>query len=154
MGFRLIGLPSGHFRHLAFLSDAELKERSVLRLSAEPGFPCRVTLRDADVGAPVLLLHYYHHGVVSSPYRSSGPIFVSEGNNETAVFENDIPGEMRERVYSARSYGADGFMVDGRLATGTELEELLEQMLRPERVEFIHLHHARRGCFACRVERQ
>lgn len=152
VGFRLMGLPNGQFSHLASLSDAELRAQNIIRMPAQAGFPCRVTLRDVAVGSSALLLHYFHHDA-RSPYRSSGPIFVSEGEHETAEFVNFIPAEMRDRLYSARSYDADGFMVDGQAAPGTELEGLLDEMLGGERVEFVHLHHARRGCFACQVER-
>jgi hypothetical protein len=153
VGFRLKGLPSSLFSHLADLSDAELKAQNIIRIPAEPGFPCRITLRDVEIGAPALLLHHFHHDVATSPYRSSGPIFVSEGQHQTADIDNEIPTEMRGRLYSARSYDSNGFMVDGKTAPGTELESLLDDMLNAERVEFVHLHHALRGCFACRVER-
>jgi hypothetical protein len=147
-----MGLPNSQFSHLAGLSDTELRAQNIVRMPAQPGSPCRVTLRDVEAGSSALLLHYIHHNV-ESPYRSSGPIFVSQGEHEAAHFENFIPSEMRGRLYSARSYDSEGFMLDGQAAPGTELEDLLDEMLSAERVAFLHLHHARRGCFACRAER-
>ena len=152
MGFRLVGLPGAQFAELAALSDAELRNRNMVRVRAEPGFPCRVTLRDVEPGESALLLHYYHHDA-PSPYRASGPIFVTEGRHEAAVFTDTIPPEMRGRLYSARAYDAEGFMVEGDTAPGDQLEELLNCLLDADGVEYVHLHHARRGCFACKVER-
>lgn len=152
MGFKLSGVPSAQFSHLFGMSDEELRSRNIVRMQAEPGFPCRVTLRDVEQGTPALLLHYRHHDV-PSPYSSSGPIFVSEGHHPPAQFQNYIPSEMRSRLYSARAYDDDGFMLDGETVEGTDLEVFLEAMLAREGVAYVHLHHARRGCFACRVDR-
>jgi hypothetical protein len=152
MGFRLTGLSSARFLHLSEMTDAELRDMNVVRMRAEPGFPCRVTLRDVQPGAFTLLLSFAHHDV-HSPYRSSGPIFISEGCHETGTFEDSVPPEMRDRLYSLRAYDADGFMTEGQAAPGTELESFLDRMLDDEKVAYVHLHHARRGCFACRVDR-
>jgi hypothetical protein len=152
MGFRLTGLSADTFGHLADLSDAELRDQHVVRMRAEAGFPCRITLRDVEPGAFALLLNFPHHDV-RSPYRASGPIFVSEGRHETGVFENEVPPEMRSRLYSGRAYDADGFMIEGDAVPGTELESLIERLLNAGNVSYLHLHHARRGCFACRVDR-
>lgn len=152
MGFRLRGLEPSKFRHLFGKTDAQLKQQHAVRLAAEPGFPCRVTLRDAEPGEPVLLLNYAHHEA-STPYRSSGPIFVREGKHEMAEFENSVPPEMRGRLYSARAYDSEGFMIDADVAEGTALEALIERLFSDERTAYLHLHHARRGCFACTVER-
>lgn len=152
MGFRLVGLGGAQFAGLTGLTDTALWNRNIVRMPAQPGFPCRVTLRDVEPGESALLLHYCHHDTVS-PYRASGPIFVTEGCHEPAVFTNTIPPEMRDRLYSARAYDAEGFMIEGDTTPGTDLEQFLERMLGVDGVDYVHLHHARRGCFACRVER-
>ena len=61
------------------LSDEELHERSAqwLVADAKPGYPCRVTLEDAEIGERVLAVPFIHHDV-QSPYRASGPVFVRE----------------------------------------------------------------------------
>ncbi|MCW5724938.1 MAG: DUF1203 domain-containing protein [Maricaulaceae bacterium] len=151
MGFRLTGLAPDRFRPLFSLSDAALRDAGAVRLVAGPGFPCRISLRDAPVGEPVLLLTHEHLPGPSA-YRASGPIFVSKA--ETAGrFENAIPPQMRARLYSVRAYDETGWMLDAEVTEGVALEPLFERFFAMPQTAFLHLHHARRGCFACRVER-
>jgi hypothetical protein len=59
MDFRITGLDPKPFAPLFALSDAALAGRRALRrvCDGKPGFPCRITLRDADPGEAVLLLN-------------------------------------------------------------------------------------------------
>ncbi|MBA3880160.1 MAG: hypothetical protein C0500_10645 [Sphingobium sp.] len=49
--FKITGLDAAPFAELYGLSDAALAVRGVERMtvSAKPGFPCRITLEDADL---------------------------------------------------------------------------------------------------------
>ena len=62
MDFRISGLSVAPFAPLFGLSDAELAARNAVRrvCDAKPGFPCRVSLMDAEPGERVLLLHHEH----------------------------------------------------------------------------------------------
>ena len=151
MPFRLSGLSAEPFRPLYGLTDAELEARGVRRLIADDSAPCRVTLENVPVGAPVLLLTFEHQKAPSA-YRGSGPIFVREGALETKVTDH-IPESFRARLYSARSYDSDGWMIDAEVAEGTDLEGLIDRLFADPEVAYLHLHHARRGCFACRIDR-
>jgi len=151
MPFRLSGLSAEPFRHLFGLSGEALAERGVLRLAADDSAPCRISLDDAAVGEPVLLIHYEHQPAPSL-YRASGPIFVRESAGEATITET-VPDSFRKRTYSARAYDRDGLMVDAEIGEGTELEALIEQLFARPDVHYLHLHHARRGCYSCRVDR-
>jgi hypothetical protein len=151
MSFRLTGLPADQFRPLFGLSDEALAARGVLRLAADDSAPCRVSLDDAAVGEPVLLIHYEHQPAPSL-YRASGPIFVRESAGE-ATITSIVPDSFRKRTYSARAYDSDGLMVDAEVGEGTGLEGLIGRLFARPEAAYLHLHHARRGCFACRVER-
>src|SRR5258707_689707 len=52
MTFQVSGLPVAQFAPLFGLSDAELAKQDIVRHTADksPGFPCRVSLRDAEAG--------------------------------------------------------------------------------------------------------
>src|SRR5206468_1582234 len=82
MTFRITGLPADRFTHLYNMDDARLRELHIerRRVDANPGFPDRVSLRDAEVGESVLLLNYMHHAA-DTPYRASHAIFVIEGES-------------------------------------------------------------------------
>jgi hypothetical protein len=154
MHYRVRGLPPDSFRELFDLSDEQLRARHVKRLIAdEPdSFPCRVSLEDAAVGEEVLLLPYQHHAG-SSPYRSSGPIYVRP--NARAAYDaiDRIPTMQLRRLTSLRAYDAAGFLVVSDVVPGVELDALVKRFLEMPETAWLHAHNARPGCFAFRVER-
>ncbi len=153
MRLRYTGLDAGQFRDLFDLSDAELAARGMVRVTADakPGFPCRVSLEDAEPGETLLLLPFEHQPV-ASPYRSSGPIFVRE--KATAPYDGEnLPPVFPGRVLSVRAYDAKGDMVAADLTDGAEAEALFQAMLGREDVAYLHVHNAKRGCYAARVDR-
>ncbi len=44
-------------------------------------------------------------------------------------------------------------MVDADVVDGRELESVINRMFNDARVTYLHVHFARPGCFACRVDR-
>lgn len=155
MPFRIAGLPSAPFRPLFDLPDAELATRGIHRrvADAKPGFPCRVSLEDADVGEEVLLLPFEHHAV-DSPYRASGAIYVRRGATESFAGDNAIPEQLRLRLLSVRAYDAHGMMRGADVCAGEVLEPVIERFLADPGVAYLHIHNAKPGCFACKVERR
>ena len=151
MPFLLSGLPAAPFRPLFALSDSELAARNMSRLAAPPSSPCRITLHDAEPGEPILLLTHEHQPAPSL-YRASGPIFVREAALETRTTAT-VPDSFRPRLYSARAYDSDGLMIDAEVGEGTALEALIERLFANPAAACLQLHHARRGCYACRVDR-
>ena len=136
MGFQISGLSVDRFSHL-FGKDVETLARlGVKRVVADetPGFPCRVSLRDAEVGERVLLMNFEHQPV-SSPYRSSHAIFVREWASEADLAENEVPEQLRRRMLSVRAFDDSGMMVDADLVDGQRLESLAERMLSCVRTE-------------------
>ena len=58
MDFRITGLDAREFAYLAGMSDEELARHRAVRsvCDSRPGFPCRVSLEDAEPGEEVLLV--------------------------------------------------------------------------------------------------
>jgi hypothetical protein len=154
MSFRYIGLSPAPFAPLFALDDAELAERSMRRMiaDAKPGFPCRVSLEDAEPGERLILLPFAHH-VAHAPFRASGPIFVREAAREKFDRTGAAPEQLRGRLLSVRGYDADGMMVDAEVTDGRELEPVLARLFTIPSIGYVHLHFARQGCYAARVER-
>lgn len=152
--FRLVALARERFDPLRALDDAGLRERGIRRLRADgkPGFPCRVSLVDAEIGEEVWLLPFTHHDV-ATPYRSSGPIFVRVDATTARPEVNEVPAMFRTRLLSIRAYDADAMMIASEVAEGRELEDAIDRAFSDPRVATLHLHNARPGCFNCRVER-
>ncbi len=117
-----------------------------------PGFPCRITLEDAQPGEAVLLLNYLHQPA-NTPYRSAHAIFVREAAQHTAVFIDEVPRALRIRSLSVRAFDVDDMMVDADLCDGVKLEEVVERLFVNVAVSYLHVHYAKRGCYAARVDR-
>jgi len=152
--FRITALPRSEFAPLFGLAERELARRGVRRVlvDSKPGFPCRISLADAEPGENVILLPFTHHAV-DSPYRASGPIFVREQAMEAVLSAGEVPEAVRRRLLSVRAYDRDGMMIDGEVTRGGELEACIEKFFADPRVDRLHLHNAKPGCYLCAVER-
>jgi hypothetical protein len=154
MSFRIHALPAEPFQHLFGASTDSLVALGVERRIADskPGFPCRVSLRDAEPGETVLLLNYEHQPA-NSPYRASHAIFVREYAEQARPAIDEVPDVLRLRLLSVRAFDRAGMMVDADVVEGSELRPVLDRLLANPEVDYLHLHNAKPGCYAARVER-
>ena len=154
MSFQLIGLPFEPFAPLFALDDKALSALGARRVVAgeKPGFPCRVSLTDADVGEELLLLPFAHQPA-ASPYRASGPVFVRKDARQTTLPAGVIPDYVALRQISVRAYDAEHLMVDAAVCGGERAAAAILRMFGDPNVQYIHLHNAKRGCFSCRADR-
>ena len=152
--FQLAGISPDPFQSLFELPDAELSRLHARRVVAteKPGFPCRVSLVDAEVGAELLLLPYTHQPA-SSPYQASGPIFVRKGAEQRLLDVNAVPEYVSLRLMSLRAYDSAHMIVDADVCEGQSVVPAIERLFCDARVQYIHLHNAKRGCFSCLVRR-
>jgi hypothetical protein len=152
--FQFVGLPPEEFADLFSLSGEQLAPLGIVRVIADskPGFPCRISLQDAEPGEELLLLPYEHQPAVS-PYRASGPIFVRAGAQQWRLRPGEIPPCVSSRQISVRAYDAQHMMVDAEVCSGDGLTREIERQFSNTMVSYIHLHNAKRGCFSCCVER-
>jgi hypothetical protein len=152
--FRIVGLPVAQFEPFYSLSEAELAEKGARRLTvdAKPGFPCRVSLQDAEVGEHVILFPFVHHDV-DSPYRASGPIFVRENARSANLAAGEIPEVVVNRVMSVRAYDENGMMLNGEVISGREMKARIKELFANSKINYLHLHNAGAGCYSCKVER-
>lgn len=153
MHFRITGLPAEAFHELFSLSDEALAERQAMRVVADQphGYPCRVSLTDAEPGQSLILLHYEHHSV-DSPFRSSHAIYIREGEQQYDQVD-EVPDQLRRRLLSVRGFDRHGMLRDADVAQGTALEPLIERLFTDAQVSYLHIHMARPGCYAARVDR-
>ena len=154
MSYIVSGLQSAPFAPLFGLDDEALIAQGIHRMNAPQDglYPCRVTLADVPAGTPVLLLSYQHQPA-AGPYRADGPIFVTEGYRETAMVTGELPLMMTRRILSVRAYDGDDMMVDAEVVDGQQADTLIRRYLSQPDIAYLHVHLARRGCFAARVDR-
>lgn len=154
MGFQISGLNREQFQELFNLDDSDLAAHGARRYVADkqPGFPCRVSLIDADPGERVILLPFSHQPG-PTPYQATGPIFVREAAQDCLLGVNQIPNLLRTRLLSLRAYDSKDILTEADVVEGQHLEILLHRFFDSPLVSYIHVHFARPGCFACRVDR-
>ena len=152
--FLITGLPVEQFSGFFAMSDEELSLHNGRRCVADskPGFPCRVSLVDAEPGETLILVPYQHHAV-NGPYQSSGPVFVRERAKPAELNVNELPEVVKHRLISVRAYSEDAWMLASAAVEGRDLERQIADCFANEKVAYLHLHNAKPGCFSCRVDR-
>ena len=153
MTYTISGLPPSQFALLFKLNDAELAERGAMRVvaTANPGFPCRISLADAQVGETVIVLHHVSHDV-ATPYRAAYAIYVRD-TYDCASFANCLPPVMRARPLGLRGFDSGAMLLDARLAAAGEADAAIGQLFANPAIAYIHAHNAAHGCFVARIDR-
>jgi Protein of unknown function (DUF1203) len=154
MSYRIEGLSPAPYEDLFGLSDEALAARGAIRMTADstPGFPCRITLEDAEPGETLLLLNHVSQAA-ATPYRASHAIFVREGAREPALYVDETPPVFAGRTLSLRGFDARGMMQGASLALPGEADARIRELFAQPEIVSIHAHNATRGCFAARIER-
>jgi len=151
MTYRIAGLDPKPFRPLFELSDEELEERGMKRMTVtSPTFPCRVSLVDRPVGEQVILLNHVSHDVANA-YRASHAIFVADADQ--AEYVDEVPPVFEPRVLSLRGFDEDGMMADAVITQPGEADAGIRKLFANPAIVTIHAHNAARGCFAAKIER-
>jgi len=155
MTFTIQALPAEPYSDFKTMSEADLAQRGIQRIIAETkaSYPCRVSLEDAEIGETVYLLNHTHHDV-STPYRAAHAIFVREDAVQAQLEIDEIPNAIAIRLISLRGFNRAGNMIDADVVNGTALSQKIPAMLSNQEIAYVHLHHAKPGCFAARVERR
>lgn len=153
MTYRIRGLEPANFAPLFDLDDAELEAQGMTRMTVDsPNFPCRISLRDCDLGDEVILLNHLSHDG-NNPYKASHAIFVSKSASEAADYADAIPPALDRRILSLRAFDTKGMMVEAALAQPGEANSAIRKLLANPAITHIDAHNAIRGCFAARIDR-
>lgn len=154
MNFRIKAFDDREFVALFNLGNSELEKIGAVKMIVDefPGFPCRVSLEDAEIGEEVVLLPYQHHKT-NSPYQSSGPIFVRKIAKSSIYEINEIPKMFNHRLLSLRGYDKNAIMKDASVIEGNNLKAQIFKIFENDDIQYIHIHNAKPGCYNCLVER-
>ena len=154
MSFQIHALSPASFQPFFAMTDERLTQVRASRklVDANPGFPCRVSLIDAEIGESVILLNFEHQAA-DSPFRSSHAIYVRENVEQAFPDTGVIPESLEIKLISARAFDDQHHMINADVVDGTCLGEMITEMLEDKKVSYLHLHYARPGCYAARVTR-
>ena len=132
-------------------ADVDVTAGSRVLVERPQSAPCRRCLQDIEPGEQAVLVSYDPFRV-ASPYRGASPVFVHAEPCEVYVGQA-VPEQQRRRLLSVRGYDDDAMMVDSDVVEGDGLASLLDGFFADPRTSFVHVHNARPGCFAVRVDR-
>lgn len=152
MTFQIVPLEAAEFTHLFGASGTDLDAAGAIPCVAEanPGFPCRVSLRDAKPGEKLFLVNYEHMGL-PTPYRSAHALFVREDAQEARLESDEVPKMLARRMLSVRAFDVSGMMLDAEVVDGSDAAPVFERLLRLEGTAWLHIHSAARGCYLAKV---
>lgn len=123
-----------------------------VRATSKPGFPCRVTLEDAEPGEELLLFNHVSHDV-DSPYRNSYAIYARTAAEAAARYTDAVPPIFADRTLAMRAFGADAMLKTASLSLPGDADKTIRQLFELDDIAYIDVHNAAHGCFAARVER-
>jgi hypothetical protein len=154
MTYRITGLDPAAFLHVTGADDADLATQNAVRVTAKakPGYPCRITLEDAEPGETLILLNHVSHDV-ATPYRSSYAIYVREGATVAADYVDAVPPVFEGRPLGLRAFDAAGMLRTAALALPGQADAKIREVFADPEIAYIHTHNAAHGCFAAKVER-
>jgi len=152
MAYRIEGLAAVAYDNLFGMMDGELAAHRAVRVVADgPGYPCRVSLEDAEPGEELILVNHVSHAV-EGPFRASHAIYVRKGAS-AAAFEDEAPACLDNRTISLRGFDAAGMLKGGLLALPGEADAKIRALFDAPEIHTIHAHTATYGCFLARIER-
>ena len=154
MSFQIHALPAAQFEPLFALSDGELARVRARRMivDTKPGYPCRVSLAEGDIGETVILLNFEHQPG-DSPYRASHALFVRQHAEQAFPAVGTVPDVLATRLISIRSFDDGHDMVAADVVDGSSLIQVIPALLQEPEIAYLHLHNAKQGCFSARVTR-
>jgi len=153
--FQVLPLEGADFSHFYGMPDEALMGQGIVPVVADacPGYPCRVSLDFAPVGARLLLMNYEHHAT-QSPFASRYAIYVRDGAESLDLEPGDLPPVFQRRSpIAVRAFDTAGMLRSAEIVDGPDAGEVFNRLLDSEAVSYLHAHYAAYGCFAAKVVR-
>jgi len=152
--FQIKAIEYNEVQHWFSLTKDELSRRNARRILVDekPGYPCRVSLKDANIGETIIAFPYNHHDV-KSPYNTTGPIFIRSNVQTAKLKVNEIPEILQNRFLSIRVYDSLHMMIDASTTQGKNLKTTILKLFQNKSAHYMHIHNANPGCYNCSAER-
>ena len=115
--------------------------------------PCRLCLRDFEVGVDRRLLFTLDpfHGL--EPFPLPGPVFIHEAECDRHPEYGDFPPDLVSHDLTLAAYGRGRRLRAEERVTGREIEPAIARLLGREDVDYLHVRDTQAGCYDLRVER-
>lgn len=147
MTYRISGLDPAGLDLPALLAAGAIRTTA----THKPGFPCRVTLEDAEPGESIILLNHVSHDV-TTPFRSAYAIYVREHATIAPTYVDAPPPILAHRTLGLRGFDAAGMLRDAAVAAPGEADRAIRDLLATPEIAYVDIHNAGAGCFLARAE--
>ena len=116
--------------------------------------PCRLCLRDFQIGADRRLLFTYDPFFRQEPYPLPGPVFIHESECPPFPEDGGFPRDLRSHDLTLDAYARGRRLIaEEHVAGGGKVDELVASLLARPEVDYIHVRDTQAGCFDFRIER-
>ena len=109
-------------------------------------------MEHAAVGEELLLVNYAHLPEIT-PYRAAHAIYVRKIAKRAFDAVDVVPEVLASRLLAVRAFDAAHMMIDAEVLDGAQAAGLFDRFLANPQTRYLHVHNARRGCYAARIER-
>jgi hypothetical protein len=149
-----------------FLAISEATAEKVRRTRKSPGYghpvhseiatgygPCRLCLRDFEVGVERRLLFTLDpfHGL--EPFPLPGPVFIHEVECDRYPEYGGFPEDLLSHDLTLVAYGRGKIHREETRVTNGAVESALERLLSRSDVDYVHVRDTEAGCYDLRIER-
>ena len=149
-----------------FLAISERTAEKVRTTRKSPGYghpvhaeiatgygPCRLCLRDFEVGVDRRLLFTLDpfYGIESFPLP--GPVFIHEERCRRHPEDAGFPDDLRKVPLTLNAYGKGRVLRAQEYVHDGAVEPAIETLLARPDVDYLHLRHQKAGCYLARIER-
>jgi hypothetical protein len=133
-------------------ADALAAGSAVRQDDDDDTFPVRCCLSDARAGEGVLLLSL-QPPCETSPYTAASPVYVHAGACAGHRPSGEVPEILRHRRLSLRGYDSYHMITGSTVVEGQEVEQAAGELFANQATEYVFVHFAGPGCYACRIDR-
>jgi hypothetical protein len=119
---------------------------------ANPGYPCRLSLLDAQEGEELYLFSHSPFSAANA-YRETGPVFIRKNAIPADLKINELPEVALARSVVVRAYDGAGSMLAARPVESGEVATTIREFFSDKAVENVHLRAIASGCFLCSARR-
>jgi len=109
-------------------------------------------MEHAELGEELLLLNFEHQPA-NTPYRATHAIYVRKAADRAFEAVDTVPEVLASRLLAVRAFDAQHMMIDAEVCEGSGAAAIFERFLAEAQASYLHVHNAKRGCYAARVER-
>jgi hypothetical protein len=149
-----------------FLAISEQTAEKVRTTRRSPGYghpvheevatgygPCRVCLRDFEVGVDRRLLFTLDPFYGLEPFPLPGPVFIHESECDRYPEYGGFPEDLLSHDLTLVAYGRGKIHREETRVKDGAVEAALERLLSRPDVDYVHVRDTQAGCYDLRVER-